>query len=161
MQTNRVYIGLGTNLGDRLKNLDKAISYLTSIAIVQKMSKVYETEPWGLKEQPFFLNQVIKCVTSFEPIPLLKQLKTIEKKMRRVATIHYGPRIIDLDILFYNNIILETPELTIPHPMMAERAFVLIPLAEIAPNLIHPKLHKTITELMKDIDINSVRIFEK
>ncbi len=147
-----VYISVGSNLGDREANCRIALEKLNSEGIiVKKASSMYETEPWGFKDQPKFINMVIEVETELRPEELLMTLKGIEKKMGRKETIKWGPRIIDLDILFYNDKIINQDELKIPHPHMHERDFVLVPLSEIAPNKTHPILKKTIKELMEDL----------
>ena len=145
-----VYIGLGSNLGDRNKNCLRAIELLKQNGLtVTKQSSVYETEPWGIAEQPAFLNMALKAETGLAPEELLALLKKIEKDMGRQETVRWGPRIVDLDILLYDEIILNTDALTIPHPLMHEREFVLGPLAELAEGLIHPVLKKKIGDLLK------------
>jgi 2-amino-4-hydroxy-6-hydroxymethyldihydropteridine diphosphokinase len=123
-------------------------------------SPIYQTEPWGYIEQPLFLNQVIEAESSFSPHDLLKYLKMKEVELGRKPTIRYGPRVIDIDILFYNTLIFHSPELTIPHPKLHERAFVLVPLADIAPDFVHPVYQKTIRELLSFIDTAGVKPFE-
>ena len=130
------YIALGSNLGNREENILKSIDLLKSKQIeTTKRSSIIETEPVGLKEQPKFLNCVIKIETELPPIDLLNTTKEIEKNLGRIKTIINGPRIIDLDILLYDDIIINTDELTIPHPRIMERSFVLDPLNEIDPDL--------------------------
>lgn len=156
--SHRVFIALGSNLGDREKNLGAAILLLSSFISVQKISPIYETEPWGFKDQPSFLNQVLEGLTRFKPITLLKRLKSIEKKLGRKPGIRYGPRLIDLDILFYDDLILDEPGLAIPHPRLHERSFVLVPLENIAPCLVHPVLNQTIHELLQKVDGTGVKL---
>lgn len=151
-----VYLALGTNLGNRLANLRAAIKSLAPEIIVLSESKIYETPPWGVENQPDFLNMAVKCETALEPESLLKRLKQIEVQVGREKTFHWGPRVIDLDILFYDDLILESESLIIPHPHLHERAFVLVPLAEIAPGLIHPVLKKNIQELEKEVETKDV-----
>lgn len=150
MEKEKVYIGLGSNLGDRFLNIMRSISSLTSHPLIQvkRLSSVYETEPWGEKEQPNFLNAVIELTTSFSPIELLRFLKIIEQYIGHNKTSRWSAREIDLDILFYGNRIIESPELQIPHPLIQNRAFVLVPLNELVPEFIHPVLKKTISELL-------------
>ena len=156
MSEERIFIGLGTNLRDRQTNLQIASGSLGPEIMIQNCSSIYETPPWGYENQPSFLNQVLEVRTALEPLPLLAALKAIEAQMGRVKTIRYGPRLIDLDILFYSQRILETDRLTVPHPQMQERAFVLVPLHEIAPDFVHPVLKETITDLLKNVDTEGV-----
>jgi 2-amino-4-hydroxy-6-hydroxymethyldihydropteridine diphosphokinase len=156
-----IYLSLGSNLGDRSQNLCKAISLLASKAHVTKQSSIYETAPWGYPDQPAFLNQVVIADTGLEPVELLAFLKEIELTSGRLETFRYGPRIIDLDILFYDDLVLDTPGLIIPHPHIVERAFVLIPLAEIAPNFRHPILDKSVQELKTSVDTGSVVLYHR
>jgi 2-amino-4-hydroxy-6-hydroxymethyldihydropteridine diphosphokinase len=160
MDMHHVYLSLGSNLGDRECNLEESTRQISEFAVIKKSSGIYETEPWGLKDQPRFLNQVILVETKLAPEELLSHLKTIEQKMGRKKTVHYGPRLIDLDILFYDDLLLKTPDLIIPHPHITERAFVLVPLAEIAPNMIHPQHNKTIRELLKAVEKSSVSLYK-
>lgn len=154
--TTLVFIGLGTNQGDRFYNLRQAVLKLPPKVVPLKLSSVYETPPWGFLEQPYFLNQVIKAHTRLSPPSLLKYLKHIERRVGRQPTFRYGPRLIDLDILFYDNQIFESSELVIPHPDLHNRAFVLIPLAEIEPDFHHPVLGKTIKELLPAVDSRGI-----
>jgi 2-amino-4-hydroxy-6-hydroxymethyldihydropteridine diphosphokinase len=154
------YLSIGSNLGDRAKNLGTAIVLLAPKIQPVLQSSIYQTEPWGYSDQPSFLNQVIKVETTLEPLDLLIYLKEIESQMGRQETFRFGPRLIDLDILFYDELILDTPKLTIPHPRLYERAFILIPLAEIAPDLNHPVLGQTIQQLKTTVESNSVELFQ-
>jgi 2-amino-4-hydroxy-6-hydroxymethyldihydropteridine diphosphokinase len=160
MDVHYVYLGLGSNLGDRKSNLEESIKQISEFAVIKQSSSIYETEPWGLKDQPKFLNQVILAKTRLAPSDLLTHLQIIEQKMGRKKTVLYGPRLIDLDILFFDSLMMKTSDLIIPHPHITERAFVLVPLAEIAPNMIHMQYHQTITELLKDVDKSSVARYE-
>ncbi len=155
-----IYLSLGSNLGDRLGNLHRAINHLPPKVKNIIQSPVYETEPWGYSDQPMFLNQVIKANTALEPLELLEFLKGVEVLMGRQETFRFGPRLIDIDILFYDDLILNSPDLTIPHPRIAERAFVLIPLAELAPDLYHPVHRKTIQQLKSMADISNIALYQ-
>ena len=153
-----VYLGLGSNLGERDTNLRAALDRLSEFIQVEHVSSVYETEPLLVEDQPIFHNLVCEGMTALEPLPLLRALKRIEGDLGRVPGPRYGPRLIDIDILLFDDLILTTPELTIPHPAMLERAFALIPLAEIAPDLRHPIAKRTIAELASRLDANGVRL---
>lgn len=156
MMDHTVYLALGSNLGNRLAKLRAAIGLLPPQMVVKEKSRVYETPPWGHTDQPAFLNQVVKVLTYMEPLPLLKHLKRLERVLGREATFENGPRVIDIDMLFYDDIALENSEMTLPHPRMHERAFVLVPLAEIAPDLVHPVLGKTMLELLQPLDTTGI-----
>jgi len=146
-----VYLGLGSNLGNRQDNLDRALDFLSQRLRVEKVSSVYDTEPVGNVDQPRFLNLVCQVHTKLAPMELLTLAKGIERKLGRVSGKRNAPRPIDIDILFYDDQVIETPELVIPHPRLAERAFVLTPLAEIAPDLVHLPSGKTIKQLLKEV----------
>jgi 2-amino-4-hydroxy-6-hydroxymethyldihydropteridine diphosphokinase len=152
-----VYIALGTNLGDRLANLEAAISSMPPAVRVTGRSPVYQTAPWGYPDQPDFFNQVIQAETDLTPQELITYLKWLEKNLGRIPTFRNGPRLIDLDILFYDELVMDSPPLSIPHPRLAERAFVLVPLADLAPGLRHPVLGKTVGELLHAIDSSEVK----
>ncbi len=145
------YLGLGSNLGERHQNLDKAVEYLSQRLRVTQKSSVYDTEPMGNPEQPRFLNMVCQVKTMLRAEDLLMLVKAIERKLGRLPGKHNSPRPIDIDILFYGDQVIDTPELTIPHPRLTHRAFVLVPLAEIAPTLVHPVAKKTVKELLKEL----------
>jgi 2-amino-4-hydroxy-6-hydroxymethyldihydropteridine diphosphokinase len=147
MNEHTIYIALGTNLGDRVANLKQAIAAMPPQITVKAKSSVYETPPWGYEEQPKFLNQVLKAKTYLDPDTLLKHLKRLEVALGRKESFTNGPRLIDMDILFYDDLIVNTPTLTIPHPRLHERAFVLMPLMDISPELVHPVLQKSIHDL--------------
>lgn len=147
---NDAYLLTGGNMGDRLVSLQQACMKIEKQAgIVLKKSAVYETAAWGITDQNLFLNQVLLVSTSLPPQELLHTLLHIEQELGRKRIMKMGPRIIDIDILFYNNEIISTPVLTVPHPQIANRRFVLTPLNEIAPGFIHPGLQKTIAELLE------------
>jgi len=157
---NVVYIALGSNLGNRSKNLAAAIDSMPPHILVKDCSPVYETPPWGYTSQPAFLNQVCKVETYLQPYELLAYLKKIEHELGRKATFLYGPRTIDLDILFYNDLVSKSVDLIIPHPRIEERAFVLVPLIDLDPDLIHPEHGRSVKELLFDLDTNHIEIFE-
>jgi len=156
---HRVYLGLGTNLGERLENLRAAAKALPPEVVVLCNSPVYETEPWGYTQQPAFLNQVLETETGLEPQQLLAHVKAVEARLGRTPIFRYGPRLIDIDILLYDNLVLQTPELVIPHPHLTERAFVLIPLADLAPDRTLPNSKMTIRELSLTCERSSVKLF--
>ena len=158
----KIYIGIGTNLGDRLKNLYGALNRLENIMCIEHRSSIYETVPKYLELQPLFLNMAVCGETELNSIEFLAQVKQFEVEIGRVPSEdRYGPRIIDLDILFFGCYIIEMPGLSIPHPRLAEREFVLKPLLDIAACKKHPVLGKTVTELLYEnqiaSDLKSVR----
>ncbi|MHB8776432.1 MAG: 2-amino-4-hydroxy-6-hydroxymethyldihydropteridine diphosphokinase [Anaerolineales bacterium] len=155
-----VYLALGSNMGDRLANLQDAVSHLAPQMNVKKKSPVYETPPWGFKDQAAFLNQVVMAETHLEPEKLLGHLKRLETTLGRVESFRNGPRSIDIDILFFDDVILDSLPLMIPHPRLHQRAFVLLPLNDIAPDLIHPLLDKPVSELLLDVDPININLYE-
>lgn len=154
---NKAYLGLGSNLGDRQNNLVQALQQMKAQIAVEEVSSFYETEPVGYLDQPRFINAVCRVSTGLSPQELFHFLKRIERRMGRQSAFRNAPRPIDIDILFYDDLIMESPELTIPHPRLAQRAFVLVPLAEIAPTLVHPVSKTTIAELLREVDSSGVR----
>ena len=159
MKEHIVYLALGTNLGDRLANLKQALTSLTPQMEVKAKSQVYETPPWGFEDQPKFLNQVIKVNTYLDPEPLLKHLKRLEVALGRKESFPNGPRLIDIDILFYDDLVVNKPSLVIPHPRLHERGFVLLPLTEIAPNLVHPVTQKSVREMAEQSNTKGIEKF--
>ncbi|MEN4010737.1 MAG: 2-amino-4-hydroxy-6-hydroxymethyldihydropteridine diphosphokinase [Bellilinea sp.] len=156
MILRHIYLALGSNLGERLDNLRQALHRLPPAVQPLRVSPVYETPPWGITEQPRFLNMAAEVITWLEPLPLLDHLKQIEQRMGRTAAARYGPRLIDLDIIFYEDIIFTANQLRIPHPRLAERAFVLLPLNDLVPAKIHPVLGKSVAELLAALDLSGI-----
>ncbi len=153
-----VYLGLGSNLGDREANLREALRRLEVAGIsVVRRSSLYETEPRDILDQPRFLNAVVEASTALFPLQLLAYIRNIEREMGRRRVTPKGPRNIDIDILFYGRSVIRTPELETPHPRMTERAFVLAPLAEIAPDFRHPLSGKTAGEMLATLEPQGVR----
>lgn len=153
-----VYLSLGSNLGDREKNIAQALELLTPKVSIDRTSSLYETEPVGHLEQPRFLNAVCRATTRLTPWELLDLVKGIEEALGRLPSFPNAPRPIDIDIIFYADQVINSPRLTIPHPRLEERAFVLIPLAEIAPDLVHPASRRKVRELVKEVrELEGVR----
>lgn len=147
---NTVYLSIGTNMGNRAANLELVHSLISrNIGIVSKESSIYETAAWGVENQEDYYNQVLCVKTALEPTVLLHKCQVIEQKMGRVRMLKWEPRIIDIDILFFNDLVLQEKELKIPHPLLQERNFVLKPLCEIAMEWKHPELNKTVQELLE------------
>ncbi len=158
----KLYLLLGGNLGDRINYLHKACEKIAlQVGTVQNNSKLYETAAWGKTDQPSFLNQVLEVHTLLQPEQVLQTINGIEQELGRERFEHWGSRVIDIDILFYDEVVLQTQRLTIPHPHLHTRRFTLAPLAEIAPDLVHPVLHQTIFELLADCpDKLAVTVFK-
>jgi 2-amino-4-hydroxy-6-hydroxymethyldihydropteridine diphosphokinase len=151
-----VYLSLGSNLGDRERFLREAISLLQELGVIKQVSAFYETQPVEVqKEQPWFLNCALAMETELMPLDFLSRMLAVERSMGRVRTEPKGPRTIDIDIVFFGNDVLDTPELTIPHPAMQQRRFVLEPLAEIAPAIVHPVVKRTVRDLLNSLPADS------
>lgn len=146
-----ILLGLGSNLGDREGNLREGMRLLAADVTIERVSSLYETEPWGYREQPPFLNLVCQGWTALEPRALLSRCQKVEREVGRTATSRYGPRVLDADILAYGELVVEAPDLVVPHPRLAERAFVLVPLAEVAPGWMHPVLKQTAERLLGQV----------
>lgn len=156
MDEHIIFLALGSNLGNRAANLKEAIASLPPQMDVKAKSKVYETPPWGYIEQEKFLNQVLMAKTYLEPEALLKHLKRLEVALGRKVTFQNGPRLIDIDILFYDNLVFESPTLMIPHPRVHERGFVLLPMMDIAPDFVHPVKQKSVRDLIAGCDLRGI-----
>lgn len=160
---NKVFLLIGGNMGNRLQNLHQAIKLLSAACgpVVQQ-SAVYETAAWGKTDQAAFLNQALLLTTSLSARELIITILSVEEQMGRQRLEKFGPRLIDIDMIFYNDDVIDEPNLTIPHPELQNRRFVLAPLNEIAPSFVHPVLNKTVAELLKECkDELEVAIFKK
>jgi len=156
MDKATVYLGLGSNMGDRQQMLAQATGLLSQKVTVETISSLYETKPQYVLEQPMFLNAACRISTSLKPHQLLTLVKGIESKLGRRPDSHNKPRPVDIDILIYDNLVIQSQTLIIPHPLMMERAFVLIPLAEIAPDLVHPVAGQPINQLASSVSAYGV-----
>ena len=161
MKINKVYLGLGSNIGNREENLQTAQRFITEkFGTIISSSSIYETTAWGLTEQNAFLNQVICIETKFLPIVVLRIVLDTEKVMGRIREQKWGARVIDIDVLYHANEVITTENLIIPHPLIQERKFVLVPLCEIAGQFIHPKLQKTNLQLLEICqDLGEIKLF--
>jgi len=156
----RIYLSLGSNLGDREANLRGAVERLAGRDVrVLRTSRIYETEPVDYRDQAWFLNQVVEAETALFPLQFLTRTARLERDLGRKRTVPKGPRTIDIDILFYASAVIETPKLEIPHPRIAERRFVLVPLAELAPDLRHPVTNRTVRQMLESAPPAIVRLF--
>lgn len=156
MDEHIVYLALGSNVGNRAAHLKAAIAALPPQMEVKARSQVYETPPWGYADQEKFLNQVIMVKTYLSPEALIKHLKRLELALGRETTFQNGPRVIDIDILFYDDLVYESPTLVVPHPRLHERGFVLMPLMDIAPDLVHPVKQQSIRQLFAFCDVSGI-----
>ena len=155
----RIYLSLGSNIGDREGNLRTAVGRLAANDVHPlHLSRVYETEPVDYKDQAWFLNQVVEAETALFPMQLLTRIGRLERELGRVRTRRNGPRTIDIDILFYGAAKVATARLEIPHPRMAERRFVLAPLAELAPDMRHPVTHRSVRQMLESAPPAVVRL---
>ncbi len=160
-QSERIYLSLGTNLGNREMNLEAVRKELPPEVIILEESPIYQTEPWGYLDQPDFLNQVLAAETSLTPQELLVFIKSIEQKIGRKPRFRFGPRKVDIDILFFGDRIIQEKDLQIPHPRLKDRAFVLVPLADIHPDLIYPGTDLSIADLLRDVGQTGVDPYQE
>lgn len=156
-----VYLSLGSNLADRKSNLEAVRSALPPEVVILEASSFYETEPWGYVDQPDFLNQILLAETQLSAADLLAYVKDLEVEIGREPSFRFGPRLVDIDIIFYGDQIIQQPDLEIPHPRFRERAFVLVPLAEISPDLMVPGTDQTVSDLLEALDRSGVRRYQE
>ncbi|HNP86173.1 MAG: 2-amino-4-hydroxy-6-hydroxymethyldihydropteridine diphosphokinase [Chloroflexi bacterium SZAS-1] len=160
MKMRLVHVGLGSNLGDRVAYLREAVQRLRAIMTIEKASQLYVAAPLGYVRDDAFINAVVAGSTSLKPLDFLQMLQDIEITMGRRPGVQFGPRPIDLDLLFYDTVQMNSRKLTLPHPLLHQRAFVLKPLAEISPNLMHPVMYYTVAQLLQDVeDADQVQIY--
>jgi dihydropteroate synthase/2-amino-4-hydroxy-6-hydroxymethyldihydropteridine diphosphokinase len=155
-KSSQIFLSIGTNLGERQENLQRAIDALGEVMAVESISPIYETAPWGKTDQPDFLNACLSGQTDLKPRELLDSCKEIERRLGRQPGSHWGPRLIDIDIVIYGDQIVDEEKLQLPHPQLGQRAFVLAPLADIAPDLVHPQNSQTITDMLQSVDHDTV-----
>jgi len=155
---NRVFLGLGSNIGKKRENLLKAIELIKNHGKIKlnDISKFYSSPPYGFEEQESFINCVVEIFTDLTPEELIIEVKSMEKTLGRKPTFRWGPRLIDIDILFYEDLVFETKNLKIPHPDIQNRAFVLVPMVDIDSEFVHPVLKKTMYQLMQDLDLREI-----
>lgn len=157
---SQAFLALGSNLGQRQVNLQSAVNALGELMAIGALSPLYETEPWGITNQPRFINACIRVETTLSPEELLAALKATEKKLGRKPGTHWGPRLIDIDLLFYDDLVIDASRLSVPHPQLSERAFVLAPLADIGPNFVDPRSGLTVNEMLKRIGDETVELLD-
>lgn len=157
----KIYLALGTNLGSRSLNLVRACAALKKFVTVSRVSHIYETPPWGITDQPAFLNQVLEVTSDLPPQELLTTIKQIEVDLGRVPSERYGPRLIDIDILLYGSRVVNSESLVIPHPRMVERAFVLVPLNELIPDMVLPGEVQPISMLLAGLDTSGIKQYKE
>lgn len=156
-----IVLSLGSNLADRESNLAAAVAALAPQVVVKEASSLFETEPWGFVDQPDFLNQILLAETRLSAPDLLLYIKDLEAQIGRVPNFRYGPRLVDIDIIFYGDQIIREPNLVIPHPRFQERAFVLVPLVEIAPDLTIPGTDQVVSDLLLELDTSGVHRYQE